>query len=73
MYNDIVLGYIAGHCHEGGYIYDQNRIHHLTLQAIVECEPDSNAFATVHVYDDHLLIEGQGKIDTFRIDMKKNV
>ena len=71
-FDDVVLAYLAGHCHEGGYYYDEKRIHHITLQAIVECEPDINAFATVHVYNQHLVIEGIGRINTYRIELLKN-
>jgi manganese-dependent ADP-ribose/CDP-alcohol diphosphatase len=70
-FNDIVLAYIAGHSHEGGYFYDEKTIHHLTLHAIVECEPNTNSFATVHVYEKYLIIEGVGRIDTYRIDFSK--
>ncbi|CAF2381677.1 unnamed protein product [Rotaria sp. Silwood2] len=68
-FDNTVLAYIAGHSHEGAYFYDEKNIHHLTLQAIVECEPDTNAFATVHVYKEYLIIEGVGRIGTYRIDL----
>jgi manganese-dependent ADP-ribose/CDP-alcohol diphosphatase len=67
----LVLAYIAGHSHGGGYFLDENNIHHLTLHAIIESEPHTNAFATVHVYDKHLLIEGYGRIGTYRIDFEQ--
>ncbi|CAM2725538.1 unnamed protein product [Rotaria socialis] len=67
--DNTVLAYIAGHSHEGAYFYDEKNIHHLTLHAIVECEPDTNAFATVHVYKEFLIIQGVGRIGTYRIDL----
>ncbi|CAF3687807.1 unnamed protein product [Adineta steineri] len=70
-FNNTVLAYIAGHSHEGAYFYDEKKIHHLTLQAIVECEPDTNAFATIHVYKEYLIIQGIGRINTYRIDLLK--
>ncbi|CAF0875521.1 unnamed protein product [Rotaria sordida] len=70
-FDNNILAYIAGHSHEGAYFYDEKNIHHLTFQAIVECEPDTNAFATVHVYKEYLIIEGVGRIGTYRIDFNK--
>ena len=66
-FDGTVLAYIAGHCHEGGHFVDQKNIHHLTLQAVVECEPDINAFATVHVYEEYVIIEGSGRVGSYRI------
>ncbi|CAF0827896.1 unnamed protein product [Rotaria sp. Silwood1] len=68
IFDGTVLAYIAGHDHDGGYFRDRKNIHHLTLQAIVECDPNTNSFATVHVYKDCLLIEGVGRIGTYKID-----
>ncbi|CAF0876159.1 unnamed protein product [Rotaria sp. Silwood1] len=68
-FDNTVLAYIAGHSHEGAYFHDEKNIHHLTLQALVECEPDTNAFATVHVYKEYLMIDGVGRIGTYRIDL----
>jgi len=70
-YNDIILAYIAGHCHEGAYFYDEKNIHHLTLHAIVECEPNRNEFANVYVYKEYLMIEGVGRIGSYQIEMKQ--
>ncbi|CAF5112529.1 unnamed protein product, partial [Rotaria sp. Silwood1] len=61
-----VVAYIAGHDHACGYYCDHKNIHHLTLPAIVESEPNTNAFVTVHVYREYLLIEGVGNIGTYR-------
>lgn len=67
-FESLVIGYIAGHSHEGAYFLDEKNIHHLTLHAVVESDPDTNAFATGHVYDDFLLIEGYGRIKNYRFD-----
>jgi hypothetical protein len=72
-FNDIILAYIAGHCHEGAYFYDEKTLHHLTLPAIVECEGDINAFATIHVYKEYFIIEGNGRIENYQIEMKKKL
>ncbi len=68
IFDGTVLAYLAGHDHDGGYFRDRKNIHHLTLHAIVECEPNTNSFATVHVYKDSILIEGVGRIGTYQID-----
>jgi len=68
IFDGTVLAYIAGHDHDGGYFLDRKNIHHLTLQAVVECDPNTNSFATVHVYKDYILIEGVGRIGTYQID-----
>jgi len=39
----------------------------------VECQPDTNAFATVHVYQEYVSIEGVGRIENYQIEMKKKV
>lgn len=33
----------VGHQHEGGYARDHFGIHHVTVEAIIECPPESNA------------------------------
>jgi len=68
IFDGTVLAYLAGHDHDGGYFRDRKNIHHITLPAIVECEPNTNSFATVHVYKDSILIEGVGRIGTYQID-----
>ena len=67
-FDGTVLAYIAGHDHDGGYFRDRKNIHHLTLQAVVECEPNTNSFATVHVHKDCIMIEGVGRVGTYQID-----
>ncbi|XP_047465891.1 manganese-dependent ADP-ribose/CDP-alcohol diphosphatase [Mugil cephalus] len=58
-----VVCYMAGHDHEGGYCRDQDTgVHHLTLEGVIETPPDSNAFGTVSVYKDRMVMEGKGRI-----------
>ncbi|CAF0768189.1 unnamed protein product [Didymodactylos carnosus] len=68
---DCVIAVICGHDHDGGYFRDRKNIHHLTFSAIVETNPNTNAFATVHVYPDCLLIQGVGRISTYQIDCQE--
>lgn len=58
-----VVCYMAGHDHEGGYHLDQETgVHHVTLEGVIETPPDSNAFGTVAVYDDRMVLKGNGRI-----------
>lgn len=55
---DHVFAYFNGHAHKERYLYDDG-LHYLTFAGMVEEE--SNAFAIVHVYEDHLEIQGYGR------------
>jgi len=67
-FDGTVLAYLAGHDHDGGYFRDRKNIHHITFQAIIESDPNTNSFGTLHVYNDCILIEGVGRISTYQID-----
>uniref|UniRef100_A0A8D2QPV9 ADP-ribose/CDP-alcohol diphosphatase, manganese dependent n=1 Tax=Zosterops lateralis melanops TaxID=1220523 RepID=A0A8D2QPV9_ZOSLA len=49
-----VVCVLAGHLHDGAYCLDSHGVHHLTLEGLIETPPDSNAFGTVHVYEDKM-------------------
>jgi len=51
--------YLAGHDHEGGYAA-AGGVHWLTLEAICEAPPGSNAYAVLHFYGDRVVVEGVG-------------
>ncbi|XP_077406904.1 manganese-dependent ADP-ribose/CDP-alcohol diphosphatase [Vanacampus margaritifer] len=58
-----VVCFIAGHDHDGGYFLDKSTgIHHVTLEAVIETPPESNAFGTVSVYEDRMVLKGVGRI-----------
>ncbi|KAF2981452.1 hypothetical protein EK904_000658 [Melospiza melodia maxima] len=57
-----VVCVLAGHLHDGAYCRDLHGVHHLTLEGLIETPPDSNAFATVHVYEDKMVLKGRGRI-----------
>ena len=57
-----VIACFHGHTHEYGYVVDKNDIHHYVFDAVIEAPLDSNAFATLHVKDDSIVIEGFGVI-----------
>lgn len=57
------MSFMAGHDHDGGYYRDKDTgVHHLTLAAVVETPPDSKAFGTVSVYEDRMVLKGNGRI-----------
>uniref|UniRef100_A0A6B2LBD7 Calcineurin-like phosphoesterase domain-containing protein n=1 Tax=Arcella intermedia TaxID=1963864 RepID=A0A6B2LBD7_9EUKA len=57
-----VVACLAGHDHKGGYTLDDHGIHHLTFFAPLEVPQDQNAFGTIHVYPNKLLLAGNGLI-----------
>lgn len=58
-----VVCFIAGHDHDGGYYHDKKTgVHHLTLEGVIETPPNSNAFGTVSVYEDKMVLKGSGRI-----------
>ncbi|XP_051770197.1 manganese-dependent ADP-ribose/CDP-alcohol diphosphatase [Ctenopharyngodon idella] len=56
-----VVCFVAGHDHDGGYCTDASGVHHVTLEGVIETRPDSNAFGTVYVYEDRMLLKGSGR------------
>ena len=65
-----VLAYLCGHDHDGGDVCDKAGIWHLTMPGIVEARPGQNDFATVHVYDDRIVIDGSGRVPCKTIVIK---
>ncbi|KAM4715391.1 manganese-dependent ADP-ribose/CDP-alcohol diphosphatase [Anableps anableps] len=58
-----VVCYMAGHAHDGGYCLDEvTGVHHLTVDGVIETHPDSDAYGTVSVYADRMVLKGNGKI-----------
>lgn len=66
-FENTVVAYMCGHDHRGGYFRDKKNIHHITMAAIIETAPNSNAFATVKVYSDRISFEGVGIIGYYDI------
>ncbi|XP_017548624.1 manganese-dependent ADP-ribose/CDP-alcohol diphosphatase isoform X2 [Pygocentrus nattereri] len=56
-----VVCYMAGHDHDGGYCRDEYGVHHLTLEGVIETPSGSNAFGTVYVYEDKMVLKGKGR------------
>lgn len=57
--HDNVVAYLNGHNHAGNYHAERNGVHYLTLQGMVE--QDTNAYATVRVHPDRLVVDGYGR------------
>ncbi|MEE6523884.1 hypothetical protein FKM82_022991 [Ascaphus truei] len=57
-----VVGYFAGHNHNGGYSVDTSGIHHVTINGVIETPPESQAFGTVHMYEERMVVKGRGLV-----------
>jgi len=57
--SDNVIAVFAGHDHEGGYKL-QDGVHHLTFPSPLLCNGDELAFATVEIYQDCMVVRGEG-------------
>ncbi|NXI46380.1 ADPRM diphosphatase, partial [Galbula dea] len=57
-----VVCFLAGHLHDGGYCLDSHGVHHLILEGVIETPPESNAFGTIYVYEDKLILKGRGRV-----------
>lgn len=59
---------LSGHDHEGGYSCINGK-HFITLEAMLEAPPDSNAFAIVELHDDMCTIEGHGTVTSRKLPL----
>ena len=57
-----VVACFHGHTHYADYSVDKHGVHHCAFDGVIEAPLDSNAFATLHVKDDSIVIEGFGVI-----------
>lgn len=57
-----VVCFMAGHDHDGGYCVDSAGIHHLTVEGVIETPPGSDAYGSVYVYEDKMILRGKGRI-----------
>lgn len=60
--HECVVCFFAGHTHDGGYSEDPFGVHHVSLEGVIETAPDSQAFGTVHVYPDKMMLKGRGRV-----------
>eukprot|EP00882_Tetradesmus_deserticola_P028453 GHRQ01031696.1.p1 GENE.GHRQ01031696.1~~GHRQ01031696.1.p1 ORF type:complete len:239 (+),score=67.87 GHRQ01031696.1:143-859(+) len=54
----VVVATMAGHTHQNGYLVDEAGIHHLVLPAVLETPPGRDAYGSIQVLADRLLLKG---------------
>jgi len=65
-FSDIVFGVFAGHDHDGNsYLDEDTNILYVTFKAVLETEPESNAFVVCDLFDDRLEFKGHGEIPSY--------
>lgn len=55
---------LAGHDHKGGHSVDSYGVHHRVLEAALECPSGTNAFASIDVFRDSLLVSGADRMES---------
>lgn len=68
--SEAVVAVLNGHDHKGGYASRQGK-HFITLEGLLESPEDSNAFCTVHVYEDRFDIVGEGTVTSRSCEFAK--
>ena len=56
-----VAAYFSGHDHAGGYAR-AGGVHFVTVEGLVEADPEANAFAVVELYADRIEVLGVGEV-----------
>ncbi|KAK1736836.1 manganese-dependent ADP-ribose/CDP-alcohol diphosphatase [Skeletonema marinoi] len=73
-YKDVIIASFSGHAHKGGYVRDEESgIHFRSVEAILESSPPIKTYAIVDVFEDKLVIRGEGDClsDVYDIDHTK--
>jgi len=73
-YNDVIIASFSGHAHKGGYVRDEESgIHFRSVEAVLESSPPIRTYAIVDVYEDKLVIRGEGDClsDVYDLDHMK--
>ncbi|RWS16023.1 manganese-dependent ADP-ribose/CDP-alcohol diphosphatase-like isoform X1 [Dinothrombium tinctorium] len=52
--------YLCGHSHRTGYACDENGVHYVSLNGVIETQPEMEAFVSVSLYENEIIIEGLG-------------
>ena len=71
-YRDVVVAYMNGHYHFGGYAL-RNSVHHYTMKGIVEAPRDSNHFGIMDVFADKIMLRGFGHVANQKFEIKDKV
>ena len=70
-YSDVVIASFSGHAHKGGYVRDEESgVHFRCFDAMLESPPPIRTYAIVDVFDDKMVIRGEGhcKSDSYDFD-----
>ncbi|KAK9814127.1 hypothetical protein WJX72_000984 [[Myrmecia] bisecta] len=67
--SSVVRLVLCGHDHEGGNACHKGT-HFVTLEAMLEAPPDSNAYATVDIFNDRIQILGQGSVTSRNLTLQ---
>lgn len=57
-HSDIVKAVFSGHTHRWAHVQDEHGIHHVIVPGVIEEKPGGRAHASVHVYNDRLILCG---------------
>lgn len=65
-----VICYLSGHAHNAGHCLDvQTGIHYLVFHGVIESDPMFNAFATLTLFNNQLIVEGKGSEPSLKLDI----
>lgn len=65
-----VVSYMSGHAHTFGHSIDEKGIHYLVFHGIIETPPEiDKAFATVSLYEGHMVVKGYGLEETLSLNI----
>lgn len=67
-----VLCYLSGHAHKSGYSIDETGIHYIVLHGIIETDPLNDAFVTITIKKDVLIVDGKGSEKSLVLPIKKS-
>jgi manganese-dependent ADP-ribose/CDP-alcohol diphosphatase len=65
-YCDVIRVYLCGHYHPGGYAF-HDKIHHITVQSILEARPGTESFGVMDVYHNSIVIQGFGAVKSYQL------
>ena len=73
-FKDIIIASFSGHAHKGGYVRDEESgIHFRSIEAVLESPPPIKTYSIVDVFEDRLVIRGEGDClsDVYDLDHLK--
>lgn len=53
-----------------GYAIDENQVHYIVLHGIIETNPDQDAYSTITITQDRLIVEGNGSEQSLNLPLK---